>query len=157
MNKLRTVLAHRYTGLSCRVIVGGVFIAAGLLKLSQPLDSFIEIGRQWNIIPDPFLTWYITALVWVELVFGLFLVLGLFTRFSASVIGLCLLSFMIGIVVNMIRGRTLGECGCFGGAFDFGKTFEELLLRDIALMAFTLILVFSKKSWLSLDNYLHKS
>ncbi len=130
----------------CRGIVGSVFIVAGVLKIIQPIDAFIAIGRQWNILPDPFLTWYIMALVWVEVITGLFLVLGLFTRFSAGVIALCLLSFVIGIIVNMVRGRTLGECGCFGGAFDFGKSFVELLVRDLILMGLTSIVIFSKHS-----------
>lgn len=154
---LKNFVSHRYVGIVCRLIVGGVFIAAGMLKITEPIESFIEIGRLWNIIPDPFLTWFMTALPWVELIFGVFVVLGMFTRFSASIIALCLLSFMIGIVVNMIRGRTLGECGCFGGAFDFGKSFTELLVRDVILMLFTLVIVFTKKTWLSLDNYLRKS
>lgn len=154
MNKLKALFQQGYIGILLRIIVGGVFIAAGLLKITEPIDSFIQIGRLWNILPDPWLTWYIMALPWVELIFGIFLVLGLFTRVSAGIIALCLLSFIIGIVINMIRGRTLGECGCFGGAFDFGKSFEQLLFRDLILMVFTLVIMCTKRTWLSLDNYL---
>lgn len=157
MQKLKTLLNNKYLVVVCRVVVGGIFILAGASKLVEPIAEFIAIGRSWDIIPDPFLTWYMTLLPWVELVFGIMLIAGLFTRISATVICLCLISFIIAITMNMARGRTLQDCGCFGSALHFGTSFAQILWRDFVLMAMTLILMFTRQTWLSLDKYFQKS
>lgn len=156
MQPLIKFLNNQYLILGNRVVVGGVFIAAGAVKLFEPIEDFIAIGRQWEIIPDPLLTWYMTALPWVEFIFGILLLLGVLRRVSASIIGLTLVSFIIGIVTNMIRGRTLADCGCFGNAFEFGSSFGELLFRDSVLLILCVILIASTQSWLSVDGYLNK-
>src|SRR3990167_7831937 len=153
MPSLQAVINHKVIVLIARLAVGGIFVFAGIIKLFEPIEEFIAIGHQWAILPDPLLTWYITLLPWVELVFGIFILLGIFTRWSAVILALCLVSFLIGIVINMGRGRTLEDCGCFGSAFEFGKTFTGLLIRDIILLLFTFILMCTKQTWLSVDRY----
>lgn len=157
MEKIRTLINNKYLVVVSRLVVGGVFVFAGVTKIMEPIEDFIAIARGWDIVPDPLLTWYITALPWVEITFGMLLILGAFLRISSSIIGLTIVSFLIGIIVNMIRGRTLDECGCFGGGFEFGDTFSQLLWRDLFLMAVTLILIFTRQTWLSVDNYFKKS
>jgi uncharacterized membrane protein YphA (DoxX/SURF4 family) len=157
MQQIQKLLNNKYLVVACRVIVGGIFVLAGITKLLEPIEEFIAIGRSWDIVPDPLLTWYMTLLPWVEVVFGILLLVGLFTRISAAVIALTILSFIIGITVNMMRGRTLEECGCFGGALDFGDSFQQLLWRDLVLMGMTLVLMCTKQTWLSLDKYFQKS
>lgn len=151
MNKLTQLINNQYVTVVSRLVVGGIFTYAGVIKVIEPIEDFIAIAHQWNIIPDPFLTWFITLLPWVELVFGVLLIIGAFTRVSAGVIGLTLLSFIIAILINMARGRTLEDCGCFGTAFEFGDTFGQLLFRDIILMILTLGLMYAKQTWLSVD------
>lgn len=156
MQQIQKLLNNKYLIIVCRVVVGGIFILAGVSKLIEPIAEFIALGRSWDIIPDPLLTWYMTMLPWVELVFGIMLILGLFTRVSAAVIGLTILSFIIAITINMVRGRTLEDCGCFGSTLHFGDTFAQLLWRDLVLMAMALILTFTRQTWLSLDEYFKK-
>ena len=139
-----------------RLSVGGVFAAAGGIKLTEPIEDFIAIGHQWEILPDPFLTWYITALPWAEFIFGIMLIVGAFTRISAGMIALMTLSFVIGIVVNMARGKTLDDCGCFGGSFHFGDTFPQLLWRDLVIMALSVSMMFTRKVHWSVDSWLKK-
>ena len=153
MKNLKKLLQNKYLVFVSRILVGGIFTYAGIIKLSEPIEDFISIGHQWDIIGDPMLTWFITALPWVELVFGVMLIIGAFTRVSSAVIGLMMVSFLIAIGINMARGRTLEDCGCFGSAFHFGDTFAQLLWRDVVLMILTLIALFAKESWLSVDGY----
>ncbi|MBI2415437.1 MAG: DoxX family membrane protein [Candidatus Kerfeldbacteria bacterium] len=137
-----------------RGLVGGIFVLAGLAKLTQPIEEFIGIARQWNIIADPWLTWYVTIVPWAEVVFGLLVIVGLWRRLAAGGIAGLLLSFIIGIVINMSRGRTLDECGCFGSSFSFGETFPELLWRDLVLLALTSILIITQHNLWSFDKWL---
>lgn len=146
----------KYAVFGSRIVVAAVFIGAGVIKLIEPVEEFIAIAREWNIIGEPFLTWYITLLPWVEVIFGIMLLVGLYKKISSSVIGLSLISFIIGIVTNMARGKTLEECGCFGSAFEFGDTFGQLLWRDLILLAMVVLIFLSKSDWLSLDGYFKK-
>lgn len=153
--RLMTGLRHKYTIAVSRLLVGGVFVLAGSTKLLEPIEDFISLAHSWNILPEPFVTWYIVPLPWVELIFGILLILGVFTRISAGVLALTLISFIIAISMNMARGRTLDECGCFGNVFHFGSTFSELLWRDAVLLGLSLIILQVKQPWLSVDRWLN--
>ncbi len=157
MEALKKLINNKYFVLVSRVVLGGVFVLAGGAKLMEPIADFIAIGRSWDIIPDPLLTWYMTALPWVEVIFGLLLIIGAFVRFSSVVISLSTVSFIIGIVVNMTRGRTLEDCGCFGDALHFGDTFGQLLWRDLVLLALAIVLIITSQKWLSVDGWFSKS
>ena len=61
--KLRSIIDNRYLVIICRLLVGGIFVTSGIIKLIEPIEEFIAIGRQWDIISDPWLTWFITLLV----------------------------------------------------------------------------------------------
>lgn len=152
-NSIRLV-RNRYVIALSRLVVGGIFVLAGIAKLMEPIEDFITIGRQWDILPDPLLTWYVIALPWVELVFGILLILGVFTRISAAVLSLTLVSFIIAIVINMVRGRTLNECGCFGSILHFGSTFGQMLWRDAVLLLLSALAMQVKQPWLSVDRWL---
>lgn len=157
MQRLTQLINNPVLGIICRVIVGGIFVFAGLLKLLQPIEEFIAIGRSWNIIADPWLTWYMTSLPWIEFISGMFVLTGFQRRLGASIIAVLLLSFLIAIGINLGRGRTLEDCGCFGGALEFGSTFSEIFWRDIMLLFGSLILILTKtKAWLELDQLLDR-
>lgn len=157
MQRIQQLINNPIVITVCRVMVGGIFIFAGLLKLLEPIEEFIAIGRSWDIISDPLLTWYMTALPWVEFIAGVFVLTGFQRKIGASLIALMLVSFLIAIGINMGRGRTLEDCGCFGGALEFGTTFAEIFWRDIVLLLGTVVLILAKpKAWLELDRLLDK-
>ena len=152
--KLLQFLRNKYLLVISRLIVGGVFVLAGGLKLFEPIEDFIAIARSWDILPEALIAWYIIPLPWVELIFGIFLIVGVFTRFGAGVIALSLASFIIAMLINMGRGRTLDECGCFGSVLHFGSTFPQMLWRDAGLLLLSLLIMQVKQPWLSIDRWL---
>jgi hypothetical protein len=79
---------------------------------------------------------------WVELVVGIFLIVGVWRREAALVAALLLLVFLVAIGWNLARGHAV-DCGCFD-VRSAGKTPEQLLsdmkwvlLRDVALLLLT--------------------
>ena len=62
-------------------------------------------------------------LPFVEIVLGVLLVLGLFTRPAAIVSTLLMVAFIIGISQAWARGLTI-DCGCFGGGGQIGADDE---------------------------------
>src|SRR4051794_13718982 len=80
--------------LLARIPLGAYFIAASVGKLQFGIDKFaaahIESARHY--LPERFAQPYLTTLPWVEMVVGIFLIVGLLTRVSALVMALMLVS-----------------------------------------------------------------
>ena len=65
---------------------------------------------------------------WLELICGLFLVIGLVTRAASFTIGAMLLGFTAAILINIIRGSNI-SCGCFdsvGPQIGWWEVFRDL-------------------------------
>ena len=150
--------ANNYLVVIFRIIVGGIFVLAGVSKLIAPLVEFIAVADAWGILPDPWLTLYAWTLPWAEVIFGLGLVVGAWHRLSAAMVGLMIVSFLVGIEINFFRGKELVDCGCFGQLFSLGETFQELWWRDVALLLMTAWIGLMPKplKW-SVDGWLTKS
>jgi len=141
-----------------RVGLGAVALVAGLAKLSD-LPESVRAVRAYQLLPEGLAVLTGNALPLVEVILGVLLVLGLFTRVSAAAFGLMLVAFCIGIGSAWARGLAI-ECGCFGGggAIDPANTSYLLdLLRDVALITVAAVLVRRPHSRLSLDSALDLS
>jgi len=90
-----------YDHLLLRIVCGVMLLPSGWHKLTGPLfESDVKLFHQLGLEPAVLLMWFITAL---ELVGGVFLVLGLLTRPVALMIAVEML--VIAIVVDIPRGR----------------------------------------------------
>jgi len=142
-------------GLLARLTLGVVLIVAGALKVTSPAVSARAI-RAFQILPYDFAGYVGYALPVVEILVGLLLVTGLFTRLSAAVGGLLMLAFIIGIGSAWARGLTI-DCGCFGGGGTIGAAQTQYgrdILRDAGLAACGAWLVVRPRTAYSLDHRL---
>jgi len=140
-------------GLLARLVLGGVLIVAGGLKVTSPAVSARAV-RAFQILPFDLAGYVGYALPVVEIMIGLLLVAGLFTRVSAVVGGLLMLAFLIGISSAWVRGLTI-DCGCFGGGGTVGARETQYLtdiIRDAALAACGAWLVVRPRTADSLDQ-----
>lgn len=98
-----------------RVLLGALFIFAGYLKVSDP-QAFAFSVMAFKIIPESagHLAHFITfALPWTELIIGVLLVLGLWTRAASSLLAILIFVFILGIASVLVRKLSI-SCGCFG-------------------------------------------
>lgn len=98
-----------------RLLLGGLFIFAGVIKLQDP-QTFLFSVKAFDLFPEHagHLVVLTTFLVpWAEVVAGAMLVLGVWARASALVHALLLAAFIAGIGSVLARGLAV-ECGCFG-------------------------------------------
>ncbi len=119
-----------------RFIVGGFFILTGVIKLSLPAEEVQNLIRIFEIIPND-LT-YIAALIlpWIELIPGLFLLIGIFPLYSVRfIIGLTLI-FIFMLISVLARELPIEDCGCLGGWIQETPTFA--LWRDIVIVLLSL-------------------
>jgi len=126
------VLRSRPALIVSRLILGGIFIYASIDKIAHP-DQFAEIIYNYKLMPGMAVNIMAIVLPWLEMVAGLFLVLGIWVKDSASILGALLLVFMGAISINLSRGLDF-DCGCFSTAGGHKSSAILLLLRDLVLL-----------------------
>jgi uncharacterized membrane protein YphA (DoxX/SURF4 family) len=144
-----------WIGLAARLVVGGVWIVAGLLKLPD-LPSSVRAVRAYQLLPEAIVPAVGYALPIVEVAVGILLVVGLLVRASAVVSAVLFLAFVIGISSAWARGLQI-DCGCFGGGgYDANATdkYPWEIARDLGLLFASLWLVWRPRSRWALDNRL---
>lgn len=137
--------------LLARLLVGGIFVYAAVGKLLAPIEEFEASIRTYGFLSDGLIRPFALITPWVELLAGFFVLLGFWRRWAAAVLSLMLLSFIIAITTNIIRGNLDIDCGCFG-TFSIGSSPYEALWKDIVLFALSLFLLFRKRWKWSVDG-----
>jgi len=130
------------------VALGGVFIFAGIVKLPHT-DTLVWEIEQYHILSSSLATVYGHTLPPLEIVLGVFLVLGVLLKISASLSGLLVLSFTIAKVTALARGLDIDICPCFGLAVPLLEVHS--LAIDFVLLALVLQLLLHKGEFLSVD------
>jgi len=125
-----------------RLILGGLFVYAGAVKVLDPLD-FAQDIRNYRLV-GPSLS-FIAAIVlpWLEILAGLALILGIWMRGAALVVSGLLVFFIILTLVTMIRGLDV-DCGCFGAVSR--KSGWGVILEDLGMLALGLVLLVKERT-----------
>ncbi len=145
----------QWLGLLARLLVGGVWIVAGALKLPDPAAS-VRAVRAYDLLPEAITPTFGHLLPVLEVVVGAALVLGMLTRGAAVISSLLFVMFIVGIVSVWARGMSI-ECGCFGGGgtrADAAASYPWEIGRDLGLLAASLLLVRWRRTRLALDHFL---
>lgn len=144
-------------GLVARLALGGVLLAAGLLKIGDTTGS-IQSVVAYRLFDYRIAEMIGLMLPVIEIAVGLLLILGLLTRWSAAAGALLMVIFIAGIASAWARGLSI-DCGCFGtgGPVDPSETaYLSEILRDAALFAAGAWLVVRPRSLLSLDSLIFR-
>lgn len=145
LNAISKFASGRYGswfGLLSRLVLGGVLFAAGWLKIFTPAKSAMAV-RAYEVLPIGLANFVGIALPWLEVGFGILLIIGVAVRLSAIVGGGLMLLFIAAISQAWARGLSI-DCGCFGGggAVDPGQTkYLSEILRDTGLALLALYLI----------------
>jgi hypothetical protein len=97
-----------------RIAIGGIFIVSGFGKLLSPYQNFLYVIQAYQFLPSRGEVLGAQIFPWVELLIGVFVVLGLWTSWSLR--GALVLFGLFVVVVGqaLISGLPLENCGCFG-------------------------------------------
>lgn len=149
----RHAAATRWVSTAARLVLGGVFLVAGVLKAIDPQSSVAAV-RAYQLLPN----WIATIVGWglpfAEIALGLLLLAGIATRAVAVGAAVLLVVFIAGVVSAAARGLSI-DCGCFGGggAVAPGQTaYGWELIRDAGLLLLALWLIWQPRSRLALDS-----
>ena len=142
-------------GLLARLLLGAVLVWAGAAKIGSPLTAQRAV-QAYEIFPMDLAGAIGLALPFVEVVLGVLLLAGLFTRPAALVSTVLMLAFVAGIAQAWARGLTI-DCGCFGGGGQIGADetrYPQEIARDLAFAAAGAWLVVRPRSLAALDHRL---
>lgn len=146
----------RWFGLLARLVVGGVWIAAGVLKLPDPTEN-VRAVRAYQLLPEAIVPAVGHGLPILEILVGVCLILGLLTRTIGVLSAAMLLAFIVGISSAWARGLSI-ECGCFGNgagpAANAQAQYPWDIARDVGLFLLSAFLVWRPRTALSLDSLL---
>jgi len=121
------------------LVVGGVFIYAGAIKILDPVQFAFDIDN-YKVLPWTLGVGLAFYLPWVELLTGVALIVHRFYR-GALVILLAATAIFIGATIAAkTRGLDI-TCGCFGHASQHWS-FPAHMAVDLAIFAALLLLWF---------------
>ncbi len=136
-----------------RLILGGVLLAAGALKIGNLQKSAMAV-RAYEMLPVELANFLGYALPWIEIGMGLLLIVGASVKICGLLGALTMLAFIIAIAQAWARGLSI-DCGCFGGGGTIDPEDTKYLseiIRDIGLLAMGVFLYYYPKGKLSLDR-----
>jgi uncharacterized membrane protein YphA (DoxX/SURF4 family) len=154
---VRGVLFSPYLSLVSRLVLGGVFLYAGASKVFDPGRLAASIRSYGLGLPEWFVTLSAYALPPFEVLLGLYLLEGLFTRASAWVTNGMMILFIVALAQGALRSLEI-DCGCFGSAS--GAEASSLwvdLVRDLGLLALGLQIAFAPPGKFSFDARLRRN
>jgi putative oxidoreductase len=124
------------------LIIGGIFIYAGVMKIFDPVGFANDIDN-YKILPWPLTVRLAFYLPWLEILCGLAVILGLLYRGGLLVLTVLISIFIIASVIAKARGLDI-TCGCFGHASKYLSFFGHLAL-DFVLLAVLVALWFTNR------------
>jgi len=131
-------LGHPWLTVRVQIALGIIFVVAALPKIVDP-PSFAHMIYNYKLIPWALVKPMALVMPWIELLCGLALILGIWKGTARTIIAALLLTFIIAISINLLRGNAI-DCGCFD-VTAAGKTNEErladmrlVILRDIGML-----------------------
>lgn len=117
-----------------RVLVGGVFLFAGFSKLLLPHAEVIAHVQQYQLLAPWLVALTAAGLPWVEVASGTALFVGLYTTWAARLIAVQLVCFSGLMVLVLVLGIPIDDCGCFG-KLGLPETPLQVLVRDLVMLA----------------------
>jgi uncharacterized membrane protein YphA (DoxX/SURF4 family) len=137
--------------LALRAAVALVFLASSWPKLRRP-RGFILTVLEYRVLPTSLAHLAGRTIPAAEFLVVLLLVSGVAVRPAAVLACLLLVGFMIGIAVNLARGRTI-DCGCFG-ARKTRTIGWPVLLQDALLLGMAATIAILARSGTAAEGWL---
>ncbi|OLT16984.1 hypothetical protein BJF78_13715 [Pseudonocardia sp. CNS-139] len=145
-----------WAALAGRLVLGGVWIAAGASKVTD-LDASVRAVRAYRLLPETAAQVVGAGLPLVEIVLGVLLVVGLGVRVSAVLSAVLMAAFVAGIASAWARGLRI-DCGCFGSGGELAAGADPAygweLARDAGLLVVALFLAARPPGRLAIDGLL---
>ena len=128
---------RRYLWRIVAIIIGGLFIYAGAVKVLDPAEFARDIDN-YKMLPWQLTVWVGLYLPWLEISCGLALIVRVLYRGSVFILTALMALFIVITIIAKARGLDI-SCGCFGHAskylsFAWHLVLDFLLLGGLVLL-----------------------
>lgn len=119
------------------IIIGGLFIYAGAVKIVDPVEFARDIDN-YKMLPWQIGVGLALYLPWLEILAGLALITGVLYRGGVFILTGLMAVFVVATIIARARGLDI-SCGCFGHAskylsFAWHLALDFLLLGGLVLL-----------------------
>ncbi|MFY9720770.1 MAG: MauE/DoxX family redox-associated membrane protein [Candidatus Cybelea sp.] len=135
-----------------RIVLGGLLVAAGALKVTDPSSLAADIAA-FRLLPAAIVGPLALALPYLEILLGAYLILGLFTRIAAGFAATAFFIYAAAIASAVIRGIP-ATCGCFGPK-DTAVADWPHVAFDLTLAAASCFVAYGAPGAFAIDRRLH--
>ncbi|HMP99238.1 MAG TPA: DoxX family protein [Cyclobacteriaceae bacterium] len=143
---------QRIIDLASRVIVGGLFIFSGLIKLNDPVGTKIKLEEYFEVFAAdfgsffhffiPYALFIGTVLIVLEVVIGVAVLINYRMQITTWVLLILLVFFTFLTGYSAILNKVT-DCGCFGDAIKL--TPWQSFYKDLFLLVFVMHLFWHRK------------
>jgi uncharacterized membrane protein YphA (DoxX/SURF4 family) len=130
-----------------RLGLGGILFYAGIVKAPYAA-SFGEAIANYDLLPRHAIPFVANTLPWLEILTGLSLICGLWTRSAAAASLLMFTVFSAAVVSALVRDLNI-DCGCFETATGARIGIHTLAIEGSCMLASLLVLIFPRHSMIS--------
>ncbi|HEX3591348.1 MAG TPA: MauE/DoxX family redox-associated membrane protein [Pseudonocardiaceae bacterium] len=144
-------------GTIARLGLAAVWLVSGAVKAADANQTVAAV-KAYDVLPAGLVGPVAGVLPFLELAFGLLVLLGIGQRLMGVLSAVLLLVYIAGVAQSWARGLTI-DCGCFGGGGQVaaGQTqYPQEILRDIGFLVLAAWLVVRPRSLLSVDGLLRR-
>lgn len=139
--------------LIARLVLGGVLLAAGGLKIGNLQKSAMSV-RAYELLPVGLANFLGYVLPWIEIGMGLLLIVGVAVSIVGLLGALTMFAFVIAIAQAWARGLSI-DCGCFGGGGQVDPEdtkYLSTILRDIGFLLLGVYLYYFPKGKFGIEK-----
>ena len=129
-----------------RLVLGVIFIYASYDKMLHP-EAFAEVIYNYQILPDVFINVTAIFLPWLEILMGIFLIMGFWMPGTVIWCNTLLVVYIGALCFNFARGLDI-NCGCFSTTKGSSISIETILwdVVFLVLSGYLLFFVFAKRT-----------
>ncbi|MEW6456973.1 MAG: MauE/DoxX family redox-associated membrane protein [Acidobacteriota bacterium] len=124
-------ISNKYILTGIRLLLGGLFLYAGLFKINHQ-EEFLSAIINYGIISNHQFMINLLSIIlpWIEITSGVFLLAGIWKKSNALIVFVLLLIFSSAVLMAIKKGLSV-DCGCFGFGVKVGW---GVFLRNILLL-----------------------
>ncbi len=137
---MKKILTNKYLLLVCRIVIGFIFLYAGMEKISDPA-GFARAINNYKLLPFSLINIASLILPWIEVITSILLIFGIRVKENAFIISGLLGIFTIAIIISLFRGLNI-DCGCFGTLSGTKIGIHKLIENILMLLSGVLLIYF---------------
>jgi len=146
--EMKSLLSNTILILLVRIFLGGLFVVAGLDKITDS-QAFANSILQYKVVGPTLAMCTATILPSLELLCGISLIIGLYPRGCTLLITIMLVGFTILVASALMRVLDI-SCGCFTQDPNVSKIGYKKILENCGLIVLSVWLLFVRDQGINL-------